>query len=93
MNIKHLLLGASVALILTLTAEKAFSCSITLTKKSATSKAAYIGAQSISLKVQQALASQCDVKLRMMTLEEQINFEMLRTKKKIERLKAQQAVR
>ena len=65
----------------------ALACNLTLTKKSATSKAAYIGTQSISAKVQAALKSVCKLDYRMMTLEELIQFEQVKTQNKIERLK------
>lgn len=64
------------------------TCNITLAKKSATTKAAFIGNQSISAKVQTALSSVCNVRYRLMTYDEQIAIEKEKYAKKILKLKS-----
>ena len=63
------------------------ACTLTLTKYSPTAKAAYIGSQSISDKVQQALSGQCSISLRMATFDEQVQFERAKYEAKIKRMK------
>lgn len=77
-----------VVLTLSLVSLQSFACSLTLLKKTATSKSAYIGTQSISSKVQAALATQCDLKVRMMNTNELIEFEKAAFARKIQKLQA-----
>ena len=62
-------------------------CSLTLVKRSASSKTAYIGAQSISAKVQAALKTQCNVNFRMATVQELMEVERVKFEKKMKKLK------
>ena len=88
MKLSHLIIGALSALAISLATQNAFACTLTLKKKSATSKALYLGSQSISKKIQAALQTQCNLSVKLMTLEEQIAFEKAAFVKKIERMKS-----
>lgn len=88
MKPSHLIIGALGALAISLATQNALACTLTLKKKSATSKSLYIGSQSISKKVQAALQTQCNLSVKMMTLEEQIAFEKAAFVRKIERMKS-----
>lgn len=65
------------------------TCELTLTKRSLTSKTAYLGQQSISQKVQQALSDVCTIKYRMATYSELMEAEKAKFEKKMEKLKLQ----
>ena len=65
------------------------ACELTLTKRSPTSKTAYLGQQSISHKVQLALSDVCKINFRMATYKELMEAEQIKYQKKMEKLKLQ----
>lgn len=67
-------------------------CTLTLTKRSATAKTAYIGSKSVSKKMQDALATQCTINYRMATVEELLQVEREKYERKVRKLKLKQQV-
>ena len=65
------------------------TCKITLVKKNATAKTAFLGAARISSKLQTQIREHCEVSYRMMTTQELIALEKARFEKKIKKLQAQ----